>query len=169
MKKLKHLNKRFRNKVIENKKKQLISKIEQCKKLSELEGWSKTMDYHPVLSKDYDWDFGFFIELIRFKLKRMSNYFHTHNIIENEDRLGVLCDKAVSILDAAYSGNIVTIDELDNIYVNTRNVHRFLKPKELDFITKENLSKYYLPTLREAKAKKLFWKFIEHYIEYLWD
>ena len=37
------------------------------------------------------------------------------------------------------------------------------------FILKENLQKYYLANVREAKAKVLFWKFMNHYVEYLWD
>lgn len=98
----------------------------------------------------------------------MSQYFHTHNIVENEDWYGTLCDRAIAILNAGYKTNIVVEDELKN-YVNTRNVHRFFNPKELNFILKKRLQKYYLPTVREKKAKTLFWKFLHHYIEYLWD
>ena len=65
--------------------------------------------------------------------------------------------------------SIITKDELNDIYVNTRNVHRFFSPNQLNFILKFKLDKYYLPTIREAKAKALFWKFMHHYIEYLWD
>jgi hypothetical protein len=28
---------------------------------------------------------------------------------------------------------------------------------------------YYLPTVREEKAKRLFWKYLEWHIEELWD
>jgi len=163
MKKIKFLSKRSR-KELKAKKSFLISKIEQCKKLSELEGWSKTMDYYPVLSKDNDWDYGFLLDLIRFKLKRMSNYFHTHNIIENEDRLGVLCDKAIALLDIAYGEDITTED----VYVNTKNAKRFIPKEELEVLEK-NLKTYYLPILRCHKAKKLFWEFMHNYIEHLWD
>ena len=99
----------------------------------------------------------------------MSNYFHTHNIVVNEDWYGTLCDKAINILHAGYKTDIILSEDLGKIKVNTRNVHRFLAPKQLDFIQKEGLQKYYLATVREAKAKVLFWKFMNHYIEYLWD
>ena len=98
----------------------------------------------------------------------MSQYFHTHNIVENEDWNGTLCDRAVAILQAGYRTNIIIEDELKN-YVNTRNIHRFFNPKELNFILKKGLQKYYLPTVRETKAKALFWKFLHHYIEILWE
>ena len=99
----------------------------------------------------------------------MSNYFHTHNIVVNEDWYGTLCDRAIAILNAGYKTDIILSEDLGEIKVNTRNAHRFFTPKQLDFILKEGLQKYYLATVREVKAKALFWKFMNHYIEYLWD
>ena len=151
------------------RKQKLIDRINGCKTLSEIKKFEKTLSYYDVLKDDEDWDEGYFFDLIRFKLKRMSQYFHSHNIVENEDWYGTLCDRAIAILNAGYKTDIILEDELNGIYVNTRNVHRFFNPKELNFILKEGLQKYYLPTVREAKAKKLFWKFLHHYIEYLWD
>ena len=161
----KNLSKRSR---LKKKKQQLCDRINQCKSLKELEEWEKTFSYHPVLKDDFDWDEGFFFDLIKFKLKRMSQYFHTHNIVENEDWYGTLCDRAIAILNAGYKTDIILDKDL-HTYVNTRNVYRFFNPKELNFILKEGLRKYYLPTVREKKAKALFWKFLHHYIEYLWD
>jgi len=150
------------------KKQQLCDRINQCKSLKELEGWERTFSYHPVLKDDQDWDEGYFFDLIEFKLKRMSQYFHTHRIVEHEDWYGTLCDRAIAILKAGYKTDIILEKDLYN-KVNTRNIHRFFNPKELDFILREGLKQYYLPTVREAKAKALFWKFLHHYIEVLWD
>ena len=161
----KNLSKRSR---LKKKKQQLCDRINQCKSLKELKGWEKTFSYYDILKDDQDWDEGFFFDLIKFKLKRMSQYFHTHNIVENEDWYGTLCDRAIAILNAGYKTDIILEKDLHN-YVNTRNIHRFFNPKELDFISKKGLQKYYLPTVREKKAKALFWKFLHHYIEYLWD
>ena len=155
--------------ILKAKKQQLCDRINQAKSLKELKGWEKTFSYHSVLKDDFDWDYDFFFDLMEFKLKRMSNYFHTHNIVVNEDWYGTLCDKAVNILHAGYKTDIILSEDLGKIKVNTRNVHRFFTPKQLDFILKEGLQKYYLATVREAKAKVLFWKFMNHYIEYLWD
>ena len=161
----KTLNKKNRFKA---KKQQLCDRINQCKSLKELEGWERTFSYHPVLKDDQDWDEGYFFDLIEFKLKRMSQYFHTHRIVEHEDWYGTLCDRAIAILKAGYKTDIILEKDLYN-KVNTRNIHRFFNPKELDFILREGLKQYYLPTVREAKAKALFWKFLHHYIEVLWD
>ena len=153
---------------IKVKKQRLIDRINQCKTLSELEGWERTFSYPPVLKEDQDWDYDFFFDLIEFKLKRMSQYFHTHHIVENEDWYGTLCDRAINILRAGYKTDIILNSDLRN-YVNTRNIHRFFNPKQIEFISKNNLENYYFATVREAKAKALFWKFMNHYIEYLWD
>ena len=164
----KFVNKLSKKSRLDKIKQKLRDRINQCKSLEELKGWERTFSYHPVLKDDQDWDEGFFFDLIEFKLKRMSQYFHSHHIVEDEDWYGTLCDRAITILNAGYKTDIVLEEDLHN-YVNTRNVHRFFNPKELDFILKEDLKQYYLPTVREKKAKALFWKFLHHYVEYLWE
>ncbi len=155
---------------IKVKKQKLIDTINQCKTLKEIKGWERVFSYHSILKENYDWDYEFLIDLIEFKLKRMSNYFHTHRIVENEDWYGTLCDKAIAILNAGYKTNIVLSSELKGIYVNTRNANRFT-PKYMKVIVHDRkyLDKYELATIREYKAKALFWKFLHHYIEVLWD
>ena len=164
----KFVNKLSKKSRLDKIKQRLCDRINQCKSLEELKGWERTFSYHPVLKDDQDWDYDFFFDLIEFKLKRMSQYFHTHHIVENEDWYGTLCDRAINILRAGYKTDIILNSDLHN-YVNTRNIHRFFNPKQIEFISKNKLEKYYFATVREAKAKALFWKFMNHYIEYLWD
>ena len=161
----KNLSKRSR---LKKRKQRLCDRINQCKSEKEIEGWERTFSYHDILKENYEWDEGYFFDLIEFKLKRMSQYFHTHNIVVDEDKYGDICDKAISILRAGYKTDILLDNDLYN-YVNTRNVHRFLSPHNLEFISKKGLEKYYLPSIREAKAKALFWKYLHHNIEKLWD
>lgn len=155
---------------IKSKKQQLCDRINQCKSLKELKGWEKTFSYHDILKDDEDWDYNFLLSLIEFKLKRMSQYFHTHRIVENEDWYGTLCDRAIAILNAGYKTNIVLSSDLNGIYVNIRNKNRFT-PAYMKVIShnQEFLDKYELAIIRECKAKALFWKFFHHYIELLWD
>jgi hypothetical protein len=156
--------------LLKKKKQQLCDRINQCKSLKELKEWEKTFSYHDVLKDDFDWDYDFLLNLIEFKLKRMSNYFHTHRIVVNEDWYGTLCDRAIDILYAGYKTDIILSKDLNGIYVNTRNKNRFM-PAYMRVIkhNQEYLDKYELATIREEKAKVLFWKFLHHYIEYLWD
>ena len=161
------MKKLSKNTILKRKKKQLCDRINQCKSLKEIEGWKRTLSYYDVLKDDQDWDEGFFFDLIEFKLKRMSQYFHTHRIVENEDWYGTLCDRAIAILNAGYKTNIVTNDDLKTIHVNDKNVYRFINKRDIRFISK--FPQYYYATIREAKAKALFWKFLHHYIEVLCD
>ena len=98
----------------------------------------------------------------------MREYFWTHNIVVDEKQYGNICDRLINILNAGYKTKVITVDNLHN-KVNTRNIHRFFNPGQIEFIMREGLRKYYLPTVREQKAKALFWKYLEHKIEYLWD
>lgn len=104
----------------------------------------------------------------------MSQYFHTHHIVENEDWYGTLCDRAIAILNAGYKTDIILSSEIkfEGIYVNIRNAKRFVPKFAHKYLLKNNdeyWNKYGLATIREYKAKALFWKFLHHYIEYLWD
>ena len=89
----------------------------------------------------------------------------------NEDGYGTLCDRAIAILKAGYKTDIILSKDLNNIYVNIKNAERFIPKcyyKNLES-NDEYWNKYGLATIREYKAKALFWKFLHHYIEYLWD
>jgi hypothetical protein len=162
------VNKLLKRSRLKKTKQQLCDRINQCKSLEELKGWERTFSYHPVLKDDQDWDYGFFLDLIEFKLKRMREYFWTHNIVENEKKYGDICNRLINILNAGYKTDIILEKDL-HTKVNTRNVYRFFNPEQLNFIMKEGLQQYYLPTIREVKSKKLFWTYLEHHIEKLWD
>jgi hypothetical protein len=160
------VNKLSKKSRLKKKKQQLCDRINQCKSLKELKGWERTFSYHPVLKDDQDWDEGFFFNLIEFKLKRMREYFWTHNIVENEKRYGDICDKLINILNAGYKTDIILDTDLKN-KVNDRNKKQFLNEYEINFISK--CPQYYYATIREAKAKALFWKYLKRHIEELWD
>lgn len=150
---------------LEEYKKELIEKINEINDIEEIE---RFISYYPIIKEDQDWDYGFLLDLIEFKLKRMREYFWTHNIAENEKQYGNICNTLINILNAGYKTDIILAKDLQT-HVNTRNVHRFFSPKTLEFILKENLLKYYLPTVRQQKAIALFWKYLEWHIEELWD
>ena len=147
-------------------KQRLCDRINQCKSLEELKGWERTFSYHPVLKEDQDWDYDFFFDLMEFKLKRMREYFWTHHIVEIEKQYGDICDRLINILNAGYKTDIILDTDLKN-KVNDRNKKRFLNEYEINFISK--CPQYYNATIREAKAKALFWKYLHHKIECLWD
>lgn len=148
------------------KKQQLCDRINKCKSLEELKGWERTFSYHPVLKDDQDWDEGFFFNLIEFKLKRMREYFWTHNIVENEKRYGDICNRLINILHAGYKTDVILDADLKS-KVNDKNKKRFLNKYELNFISK--CPQYYYATIRTKKAEALFWKYLEHHIQELWD
>ena len=123
--------------------------------IRELEYWKRISDEE------------FFFNLIEFKLKRMREYFWTHNIVVDEKQYGNICNTLINILNAGYKTNIILNEDLKNIHVNDRNIYRFLNKYDINFISK--YPQYYYATIREAKAKILFWKYLYHKIECLWD
>ena len=124
-------------------------------------------DYYPILKEDEDWDYGFLLDLLEFKLKKMGDYFHSTNIIEREKTYGDYCYRLVGLLEAGYKSDKIIDSDLENIYVNDRNMNRFLNEFDEYFVSKH--PEYKLGTIRQQKAIKIFWKCFEYYIEYLWD
>lgn len=98
----------------------------------------------------------------------MRDYFWSHNIVVNEKEYGNICNKLINILDAGYLTNVVTEDNLTT-FVNDRNVKRFIPERTLNLMLRDALIPYWNASVREAKAKALFWKLLEHKIEELWD
>lgn len=129
-------------------------------------GLRKTLEYYPILKEDEDWDYGFLLDLIEFKLKRMRDYFWSHTIVENEKVWGDKCQTLINLLYAGYKTDIVESKDLTT-YVNTKNINKlpeFIKEYKGNF-----WDKYGLAIVREEKAKRLFWKYLYYNIEYLWE
>ncbi len=53
----------------------------------------------PLLWKDYDWDYSFFITIIQFKLTRMANCIEKSNIIVDASEIAAQMREAVEHLD----------------------------------------------------------------------
>lgn len=122
-----------------------------------------------LIHNDYDFDYGFLIDIIEFKLEKMKEYFSTHSIVVEERKYSKQIQVALNILRAGYKTNIILDSDLGDIYVNINNVNRYFNNKELKFLGKYNLEKYYRATIRERKAKYLFWKYLYYHIENWWD
>jgi hypothetical protein len=105
--------------VLKKKKQQLIDRINNNKSLKELKGWERTFSYYDVLKDDFDWDYEFLLDLIEFKLKRMSNYFHTHRIVEEKDKKIEFLEGRVEGLNKQYE--LIRRKFLDGDYETLKN------------------------------------------------
>lgn len=131
-----------------------------------INGIKNTFLYHKVLKNDFDWDYSSIFELIKFKLQRMEKYFReSPQLLENQLRYAEQMKVAINILDAGYLSDAVINSDLTT-KVNTKNSNRFLSEDVLRFLKKYPM--YSLPEIRIAKAKHLFWRYLEHYIELWW-
>ena len=149
------------------RKQKLIDRINQCKTLKDIRKWEKTFSYYDVLKDDENWDYCYLLDLMQFKLKRMGDYFEHSEIAMDHKYFASKCKLIARLIKEGYNSDIVTNDDLKGLYVNTKNIDRFVSEKERT--TKQYWDKYGLATLRERKAKHLVWKCFEFYIEILWD
>jgi len=59
----------------------------------------KSIQYSWFLRNDFDWDYGFLLKLIRFKLARMAKTIRSNEIIEANERVAKQIEYAVYLID----------------------------------------------------------------------
>lgn len=107
--------------------------------------------YHKILKEDKDYDWEFMLDLERFKLKRMAQYFSKSQIVSDWEIIVKEINLCIKLIDI-----ITERDTLGNFYdgtkklpyVNTKNYKRFLK----SFYNND----FYYSELRVTKALYLY-------------
>lgn len=149
----------------------------------------KHKDWHKLLKKDRDWDFGFLLAMERKKLSNMAQWFKDHDYGVSESGVYVYRDLtlAVRLIDAftEEDGFIeyvmpkepMKFDENGKVthrtlgefklkgYVNTRNADRFVP-----YVDKKTCERStFLMLLRQEKAWHLYCKLREYRMRNWWD
>ena len=107
--------------------------------------------YSKILKEDRDYDFEYMLDLEKFKLKRMSEYFSKSQIISDWERVVKeinLCIKLIDIITEKDPPGYLYNGTKKLPYVNTRNYKRFLKY----FYNNDS----YRDDLRQTKALYLY-------------
>ena len=107
--------------------------------------------YSKILKEDRDYDFEYMLDLEKFKLKRMSEYFSKSQIISDWERVVKeinLCIKLIDIITEKDPPGYLYNGTKKLPYVNTRNYKRFLK-----YIYDND---FYRDDLRQTKALYLY-------------
>lgn len=142
----------------------------------------------PLLWKDREWDYGFMLEMERFKLRRMckwylkNNYGHAVNGESTYKQMKFAADLLDIILDNDWyiikdidkpifvDGKFFKHPDSDYVlstYVNLRNYKRFLPWLKQETVDKA--PNFWSTEVRVAKAWSLYHKFSEHYMQGWWD
>ena len=86
--------------------------------------------YSKILKEDRDYDWEFMLDLEKFKLKRMSEYFSKSQIISDWERVVKEINLCIKLIDIITEKDLpgYLYDETKKLpYINTRNHKRFLK------------------------------------------
>jgi hypothetical protein len=59
----------------------------------------KVFQYMPLLWRDEDWDWGFLMDMIQYKVSRMRKCIHNNAIISDADKVCKQMDEAVKLID----------------------------------------------------------------------
>lgn len=136
--------------------------------------------YRKWLVDNQEWDYAYLCDIIGHKLDYMSDYFATHDIVENEKQYAWECNVAKGLLKAYYDdGNSYCHNSIDSRgkfvwtfehYVNMNNVDRFMPQESIDAYKEGTFKEpFFKDTYYRAKAKKIFFKWMYNKIEKWWD
>lgn len=134
-------------------------------------GWTR------LLRKDFDWDYGFLLQIEHYKLKRMLRYFQESNITSDRESIVRDLKLCVSLLEKIMNS------DFNYKTVNIKNIDRFIN-KELyegrledwnpSFFSELNvklspIAKILREHLAEEKAWHLYHLIREYRMRYWWD
>lgn len=147
----------------------------------------------PIIWKDRDFDYGYFLDMFDYKLQRMHRFFdNPDNVVINEvSRKNIVSriSTARTLLKKIYFDeeySLSYLKEIEEIYGNQHMVFTPLKDKphlsslsfeydkhyteeEKEAIKEHERRLFFESNKKNAKAKRIFWQFINHNIEYWWD
>lgn len=126
--------------------------------------------FSKALWRNYDFDFRYMLILEQTKLKQLSKYFETANIVENEWAMAKQTRLAYKLIDIILQEGG---ENIKDVYVNIRNASRYLSPEIIENLQESDehiKGEYYLLTsLRYEKAWKLYCKLRENHMRTWWD
>ena len=137
------------------------------KKNKKRRGWTR------LLRKDFDWDYGFLLQIEYYKLKRMLKYFQESNITSDRESIVRDLKLCISLLE-----KIINSD-FNYKTVNIKNIDRFINKEvyedwDPNFLSELNvklspIAELLREHLVEEKVWHLYHLIREYRMRYWWD
>jgi hypothetical protein len=148
-------------------------------------GVKRLIEFTPIIWNSYDWDYVYSVDLFKFQLLRMADYFDKYGHLENNRynarRIRTIC----KLMDRTYNEYYIdsAYDSLMEKYgkeafefetVSDDNGKRTFQQKYESYpnaseIEEERSKSFKIAIKKQEKAHKLLWKLIEHDIQRWWD
>lgn len=152
----------------------------------------RVIDYLPIIWKGYDWDFRYAVELFQHQLKRTANEIEkngTHVDRENTaHRIRTAVELMEKVYDEEYQFEYATkieekygpskfeFEELEQIdetgkpyYTMVEYFEEEYTPEEKLLIEQERNNLMWDSRVKQRKAHRILWQYIEHNIQHWWD
>jgi len=65
----------------------------------------------PVLWNNWDWDYNFLLDIMKFKLQRMSNHMIKHNIILDAEKISNQMNECISCIERIQKGEYTVVED----------------------------------------------------------
>jgi hypothetical protein len=151
----------------------------------------RVIDFLPIIWKGYDFDYHYAIELFRYQLERMANFFESNGAYSVESKANAqrirtvlkLMDKVydeeyamehVDLIQALYGEEKFESVSLDREDCKGCYTYRLTHANAVDeqhqkeiLQVRQQMAK--LSYQKQKRAHKLLWQMIEHRIQWWWD
>jgi len=152
----------------------------------------RVADFLPIIWKGYDWDYHYAIELFQHQLKRtaheIENRGHSLNRKQTASRIRTAVELMEKVYDEEYafeynkqmeekygksSFEFEELDELDKngdpYYTMVEKWEEDYTEAEVSLIDEEKNTLMWESRVKQARAHKILWQYIEHNILKWWD
>ena len=152
----------------------------------------RVVDFIPIIWKGYDWDFRYAIELFQHQLKRTADEIEKNGYHVNKENTVHRIRTAVELMEKVYDEEyqfeystkieekygpskfefeeLEQIDETGNpYYTMVEHFEEDYTPEEKLLIEQERNNLMWDSRVKQRKAHRILWQYIEHNIQHWWD
>ena len=149
---------------------------------NEIAWLKKSFEYAKFLREDRDYDYGYLLELMKFKMKRMAVQIQHNDLVVSNKRVARQLNYACFLLEKLQAGPHELLPEKksqldkkwDDMFITEEGVRlvkrkRVFSPQKDEQFSKELVGLYLEQRTQFDKLKRRFFRHMERYLEHWWD
>lgn len=149
----------------------------------------RVWDFLPIIWRGYDWDYRYAVELFQHQLKRTANEIENRGFAKDAKNTASKIRTAVELLEKVYDEDYAmeyiqkieerygpshyewtSIEDVDQTYWDIKDIfEEDYTEAQLLLIAEERNEEMRISQLKQARAHRVVWQYIEHNIRHWWD
>ena len=150
---------------------------------------NRVIDFLPIIWRGFDWDYRYAVELFQHQLKRTAKEIEARGFASDAKNTAAKIRTAVELLEKVYDEDyameyiqkieekygpshfeMVPVEDGEQTHWDVKDIfEQDYTEAELMLIAEERNEEMQIAKLKQARAHRLVWQYIEHNIRNWWD